>query len=91
MDAARSTRARRGPSVAVRPHATAGGCWVCLHVQLVSAPDMPVAAAPQQQQAAVPAMAEPAGGGGGGIDEDLQVRCAGIEAAAAAAAAGGQC
>lgn len=50
----------------------------CVFVQLVSAPDMPVAqAAPVQ---AMPAMAEAVGGGGGaatpGIDEDLQVRVA---------------
>lgn len=48
-----------------------------LVLQLLSAPDMPVAqAAPAQ---AIPAMAEAVGGGGGGmsatpgIDEDLQV------------------
>jgi hypothetical protein len=48
-------------------------CLLCL--QLVSAPDMPVAAAAVPAQAA-PAMAEAVGAGssaGPGIDEDLQV------------------
>lgn len=49
----------------------------CLLLQLVSAPDMPVAQAAAAPQP-VAAMAEAAGGGGGAagssLDEDLQAR-----------------